>query len=171
MAITSALRGAALALACFAASAQAQTVTPELAKVIAAAKQEGKLLLRSTTSVNGAAEGAKMAQDGIKRMFGGDLAVEWVPGPAFAPLAAVLYQEKQAGQPASGDVFVATPIPIKPSLDRRTLPPGPLFSPPAIQIPPYLARGLFQPVDWLTLMPDRIKPDYVEGGGRALRFM
>src|SRR3974377_497041 len=141
MAITSALRGAALALACFAASAQAQTVTPELAKVIAAAKQEGKLLLRSTTSVNGAAEGAKMAQDGIKRMFGGDLAVEWVPGPAFAPLAAALYQEKQAGQPASGDVFVAT----------------------AIQITPYLDRGLFQPLDWVALMPARIHPHLAQG--------
>jgi len=149
--ITSALRGAAFALLCMTAGAQAQTadVTPDLAKVIAAAKQEGKLLLRSTTSVNGAAEGARLAQDGIKRMFGVDLAVEWVPGPAFAPLAAALYQEKQAGQPASGDVYVGT----------------------AIQITPYLERGLFQAVDWVKLMPARIKPDYVEGGSRALRFM
>src|SRR5215472_11298704 len=133
------------------AGAQAQTadVTPDLATVIAAARQEGKLLLRSTTSVNGAAEGAKIAQDGIKRMFGVDLAVEWVPGPAFAPLAAALYQERQAGQPASGDVYVGT----------------------AIQITPYLERGLFRTVDWAQLIPARIKPAYVEGGGRALRFM
>jgi ABC-type Fe3+ transport system substrate-binding protein len=151
MAITSALRAAALAAGCLIAAAHAQTatVTPELAKVIAAAKQEGKLLLRSTTSVNGAAEGAKIAQDGIKRMFGVDLAVEWVPGPAFAPLAAALYQEKQAGQPASGDVYVGT----------------------AIQITPYLDRGLFRPVEWAKLMPGRITPPAVEGGGRALRFM
>jgi ABC-type Fe3+ transport system substrate-binding protein len=147
----SALRAGVLALLAVSSPPQAQTsaVTPDLAKVIAAARQEGKLLLRSTTSVNGAAEGAKIAQAGIKRMFGVDLAVEWVPGPAFAPLAAALYQEKQAGQPASGDVFVAT----------------------AIQITPYLDRGLFQPVDWVTLDPDRVQPDYVEGGGRALRFM
>lgn len=151
MPIKSVLRAGALALACLAASAQvqAQTVTPELAKVIAAAKQEGKLLLRSTTSVNGAADGARIAQDGIKRMFGVDLSVEWVPGPAFAPLAAALYQEKQAGQPASGDAYVGT----------------------AIQITPYLERGLFRPVDWVKLMPDRIKPGLVEAGGRALRFM
>src|SRR5262250_2725822 len=144
-------RLALVALVVSAIGAQAQTVqvTPELAKVIEAAKKEGKLLLRSTTSVNGAAEGAKLAQDGIKRMFGVDLAVEWVPGPAFAPLAAALYQEKQAGQPASGDVYVGT----------------------AIQITPYLERGLFAPVDWARLMPARIKPDLVEGGGRALRFM
>jgi len=151
MAITAALRAGAVALLATVGAAHAQTgaVSPALAKVIAAARQEGKLLLRSTTSVNGAAEGAKIARDGIKRMFGVDLDVEWVPGPAFAPLAAALYQEKQAGQPASGDVFVAT----------------------AIQITPYLDRGLFAPVDWAALMPDRITPDLVEGGGRALRFM
>jgi ABC-type Fe3+ transport system substrate-binding protein len=151
MRIISALRGVAIVLLGTLGLAQAQTadINPDLAKVVAAARQEGKLLLRSTTSVNGAAEGAKLAQDGIKRMFGVDLGVEWVPGPAFAPLAAALYQEKQAGQPASGDVYIAT----------------------AIQITPYLERGLFAPVDWLKLMPARIKPDYVEGGGRALRFM
>src|ERR1051325_9741873 len=128
MRIISILQGCAIVLAGTLGLARAQTVeiTPDLAKVIAGARQEGKLLLRSTTSVNGAAEGAKLAQDGIKRMFGVDLAVEWVPGPAFAPLAAALHQEKQAGQPASGDVYIAT----------------------AIQITPYLERGLFQSVDW-----------------------
>ncbi len=131
------------------AHAQELQVTPELAKVVAGAKTEGKLLLRSTTSVNGAADGAKVAQEGIKRMFGLDLAAEWLPGPAFAPLAAALYQEKQAGQPASGDVYVGTPI----------------------QITPYLERGLFQAVEWRKLMPGRIAPELVEADGRALRFM
>jgi ABC-type Fe3+ transport system substrate-binding protein len=132
-----------------AAEAQTVQVTPELAKVIEAAKKEGKLQLRSTTSVNGAAEGAKVAQDGIKKMFGVDLVVEWVPGPAFAPLAAALFQEKQAGQPASSDVFIAT----------------------AIQITPYLDRGLYQQVEWAKLLPGRITPDLVEGDRKALRFM
>jgi ABC-type Fe3+ transport system substrate-binding protein len=149
MAIKSALRACALVLAATVGAAHAQTAGPELAKVIEGAKKEGRLQLRSTTSVNGAAEGAKLAQDGIKRMFGVDLAVEWVPGPAFAPLAAALYQEKQAGQPSSGDVYVGT----------------------AIQITPYLDRGLFQVVDWAKLAPARITADHVEGGGRALRFM
>src|SRR5215475_7810089 len=137
---------ALVALVVSAIGAQAQTVqvTPELAKVIEAAKKEGKLQLRSTTSVNGAAEGAKVAQDGIKKMFGVDLAVEWVPGPAYAPLAAALFQEKQAGQPASTDVFIAT----------------------AIQITPYLDRGLYQPIEWTKLLPDRIRPELVEGDGK-----
>jgi len=138
-----------LALAAGVARAQQVEITPDLAKVVEGAKKEGRLVLRSTTSVNGAADGAKVAQDGIKRMFGVDLSVEWVPGPAFAPLAAALFQEKQGGQPASGDVYVAT----------------------AIQITPYLDRGLFQSVDWAKLMPARIKPELVEGDGKALRFM
>ncbi len=136
-------------LATAGAQAQQVQITPELAGIIEGAKKEGKLLLRSTTSVNGAADGAKVAQAGMKRMFGVDLSVEWVPGPAFAPLAAALYQEKQAGQAASGDVYVGTPI----------------------QIVPYLERGLFQAVDWVRLMPGRIAPELVEGDSRALRFM
>jgi ABC-type Fe3+ transport system substrate-binding protein len=139
----------ALAFGIGSAHAQPANVSPELAKIIEGAKKEGKLLLRSTTSVNGAADGAKVAQAGIKTMFGVDLDVQWVPGPAFAPLAAALYQEKQAGQSSSGDVYIAT----------------------AIQITPYLERGLFEKVDWLKLMPARIRPDLVEGDGQALRFM
>ena len=140
---------AAALIAAAQVSAQPQPPAGELARVVEGAKQEGRLLLRSTTSVNGAAEGARIAQDGIKRMFGVDLAVEWVPGPAFAPLAAALYQEKQAGQPSSGDVYVGT----------------------AIQITPYLERGLFHSADWPSLMPGRIPPELVEAQGRALRFM
>jgi ABC-type Fe3+ transport system substrate-binding protein len=140
---------ASLAFAAGTAHAQQIAITPELAQVIEGAKKEGRLQLRSTTSVNGAADGAKVAQEGIKRMFGVDLAVEWVPGPAFAPLAAALYQEKQAGQKASGDVYVGTPI----------------------QITPYLDRGLFREVDWVKLMPARIKPEFVEGDRKAVRFM
>jgi ABC-type Fe3+ transport system substrate-binding protein len=131
------------------AHAQPANVSPELAKIIDGARKEGKLLLRSTTSVNGASDGAKVAQEGIKKMFGVDLDVQWVPGPAFAPLAAALYQEKQAGQPSSGDVYVGTPV----------------------QITPYLDRGLFEKVDWVKLMPSRIRSELVEGDGRALRFM
>jgi ABC-type Fe3+ transport system substrate-binding protein len=134
-----------------AGATEAQTIklNPDLTKVVEGAKREGKLVLRSTTSVNGGADHLKVANAGIKTMFGVDLDIEWVPGPAFAPLAAALYQEKQAGQPASGDVYVAT----------------------AVQIVPYLDRGLFLQVDWAGLYPDRIKPAMVEGDRRALRYM
>jgi ABC-type Fe3+ transport system substrate-binding protein len=131
------------------AHAQSVKINPELAKVIEGAKKEGKLVIRSTTSVNGGAASLKVAEAGIKKMFGVDIDIQWVPGPPFAPLAAALYQEKQAGQPASGEVYVAT----------------------AVQIVPYLNRGLFLQVDWSKLYPDRIKPEMVEGDQRALRYM
>lgn len=141
----------ALMLAGSFTAAQAQTVpiNPDLAKVIEGAKKEGKLVIRSTTSVNGGSASVPIAKAGIKAMFGVDLDIQWVPGPPFAPLAAALYQEKQAGQPASGEVYVAT----------------------AVQIVPYLDRGLFKQVDWAKLYPERIKPEMVEGGNRALRYM
>jgi ABC-type Fe3+ transport system substrate-binding protein len=132
-----------------AAEAQTVKINPDLAKVIEGAKKEGKLVIRSTTSVNGGAASLKVAEAGIKTMFGVDIDIQWVPGPPFAPLAAALYQEKQAGQPASGEVYVAT----------------------AVQIVPYLTRGLFLQVDWAKLYPDRITPQMVEGDKRALRYM
>src|SRR5262249_16853682 len=53
--------GLMLAFALGLGGAQAQTIeiTPDLAKIIDGARQEGRLQLRSTTSVNGAADGAK----------------------------------------------------------------------------------------------------------------
>jgi ABC-type Fe3+ transport system substrate-binding protein len=130
------------------AGAGAEETTPALAKVIEAAKAEGQLSIRSTSTVLGGAEGARVAKDGIKRMFGVDLQVNWSPGPPYGPMAAILAQERQAGQKASTDIYAAT----------------------AVQISPYLAQGLFQPVAWHDLMPQRIQPESVEAGGRVLRY-
>jgi ABC-type Fe3+ transport system substrate-binding protein len=63
-------------------------------------------------------------------------------------MARLLAQEKQANQKASTDIYAAT----------------------AVQISPYLAQGLFQPIDWQVLQPARIQPDTVEAGGRVLRY-
>lgn len=130
------------------ARAQTIDVTPELAKVIAAARAEGKVQVRWTNIMLGGPDGAKLAQDGINRMFGTSLTVEWVPGPAFGPLTALIYQEMQAGEKSSTDVYTATPN----------------------QLSPFLDKGLFRPVEWAKLWPQRIKPDMIEGDGRALRY-
>jgi len=130
------------------ARAEKVPTTPQLAQVIEAAKAEGKISLRSTETVFGGAEGAARAMDAVNRTFGTALTVEWTPGPAYGPLAALLYQEFQAGQKSSTDVYVTT----------------------AVQITPYLDKGLFRAVDWATLMPSRVTPAMVEAEGRALRF-
>jgi iron(III) transport system substrate-binding protein len=130
------------------ADAETVTINPALAQIVEAAKTEGKLSLRSTAALFGGADGAKRAQDAINKAFGTKLVIEWTPGPAYGPLAAILYQEFQAGQPASTDVYMAS----------------------AVQITGYLDKGLFQKIDWPNLLPERVTPAMVEGEGRALRF-
>ncbi len=130
-----------------AAHAQSVTITPDLAKVIDAAKKEGKVVLRNAPTVMGGPDGARIAQAGIKAMFGFDLPVEWSPAAAFGPLGAQLLQEFQAGAPSSTDVYYAT----------------------APQIVPLLDKGLFQTVDWVALEPQRVLPAMVEADKHALR--
>jgi ABC-type Fe3+ transport system substrate-binding protein len=127
--------------------AQSVEINPALAKVIAAAKQEGKIVLRNAPTVMGGPDGARIAQAGIKAEFGIDIPVEWSPAAAFGPLGAQLLQEYQAGTPSSTDVYYATPPQIVPLMDK----------------------GLFQPVDWAALMPERILPAMVEADKHALR--
>jgi len=131
--------------------ARAQTVpmNPALAKIVAAAKGEGKVSLHFNLEQTGGPPGAKVAQDGINRMFGTSLTVEWSPGPGFGPLAAEIYQNMQAGQSSATDIYEGAPA----------------------QIVPYLDRGLFRAVDFAALMPDRITPEMVEADHRALRFI
>jgi hypothetical protein len=72
----------ALTVAIAAAPAAAQTIsmTPELAKVVADAKAEGKLSLRSAVAAFGGPEGAQRVGDAINKTFGTNLTVEWSPG-------------------------------------------------------------------------------------------
>jgi ABC-type Fe3+ transport system substrate-binding protein len=130
------------------AHAQTPAKNPLLEAAIAGANQEGKLTVRWTNNIFGGPDGAKMAEAAINRIFGTHITVEWSPGPAYGPMAAQLYQEMQAGQPASSDIYIAT----------------------AVQLSPYLDKNLFKTIDWVGLMPSRIKPAMVEADGRAIRI-
>src|SRR5690242_12066986 len=87
MAMTAAMTSAA-------ARADSIEITPALAKVIDAAKQESTVTIRWTNLMLGGPDGAALAEDGINRMFGTHIKVQWTPGPAFGPMAAILFQEK-----------------------------------------------------------------------------
>ncbi|HEY3917849.1 MAG TPA: extracellular solute-binding protein [Stellaceae bacterium] len=140
---------AALVFALVSATAGAQSVAinPALAKIIAGAKAEGKLLIRSTpASTLAGPEAQAAAQRGIKAMFGVDIPIEWSPGAAYGPLAAQLFQEMQAGTPASTDVLALTPA----------------------QVVPYLDKGLFRAIDWQAALPS-LPAELVEASGKALR--
>jgi len=100
------------------ASAQTGDVTPELAKVIVWCETRGKLQIRSTTSVNGAAEGAKIAQAGIKRMFGGSTSPSRGAGPRLRTTGGGPLPGKAGWPTASSDVFMATADQITPISER-----------------------------------------------------
>jgi len=136
-----------IALLPAAAPAQSIAINPALAKIIDGAKKEGKLLVRSTpASTLAGPEAQEAAQRGIKAMFGVDIPIEWSPGAAYGPLAAQLFQEMQAGTPASTDVLALTPA----------------------QIVPYLEKNFFRAVDWRAALP-RLPPELIEADGKAIR--
>ena len=120
---------------------------PALQKVIAAAREEGKLTLSTAVNVAGGAEGAKAIEAGIARLFGVTLETSWAPAPSFGPMVAKLNQEFQAGVPASSDVdFAAAP-----------------------HLGPYIDGDLFRKVAWHELWPERIPAAGFERE-RSLRF-
>jgi ABC-type Fe3+ transport system substrate-binding protein len=129
------------------AGAQSIEIGPALTKIIDGAKQEGKLLVRSTpASTLAGPEAQAAAQRGIEAMFGVDIPIEWSPGAAYGPLAAQLFQEMQAGTPASTDVLALTPA----------------------QIVPYLEKNFFRAIDWRDAMPT-LPPELIEAQGKAIR--
>jgi ABC-type Fe3+ transport system substrate-binding protein len=145
-----ALASAALiALPVFASAAPALAAEfpPELAKVIEGAKKEGKLVLSTSASMLNAGPGIKTAVDGFNKMYGTNVEVTWSPGPHPAQIGGKLLAERQANQEAFTDAIICTPA----------------------QCSPFAKQGLFQQVAWDKMMPDRIKPEYVEANGTSLR--
>jgi ABC-type Fe3+ transport system substrate-binding protein len=124
-------------------------INPALQKVIDGAKQEGKLTLSYAANILGGSDGARTGAAGIKKEFGVDIDITYFPGPSFAPMAAKLVTEMQAGQPASTDLYNGT----------------------AVEVTPQLSKGLFRKVPWTELYPGRITPQIAEADGRALRIV
>lgn len=142
----------AVMLVCFvtgAAPAETIAISPALQKVIDGAKREGALSLSFGANILGGADGARVGTAGIKEMFGVAVDVTYYPGPSFAPMASRLYTEMLANQAASTDVYNGT----------------------AVEIFPYLDRGLFRKIPWAELYAERITPAVVEADGRALRIL
>jgi ABC-type Fe3+ transport system substrate-binding protein len=124
-------------------------INPALQKIIDGAKQEGKLTLSYAANILGGPDGARVGAAGIKKEFGVDIDVTYFPGPSFAPMAAKLVTEMQAGQPSSTDLYNGT----------------------AVEVTPQFSKGLFRKVPWTDLYPTRITAQIAEADGRALRIV
>lgn len=121
--------------------------SPEMQKVIAAAKAEGQLsLIWSATTLGGSA-GAKRFEDGINKMFGTSIRITFTPGPSMPGVGNQLAAEKQAGRAASTDVYLA-------------------YSRTMALLHKY---DLFEPVDWQSLLPGRITDANVEDKGALIK--
>jgi len=131
-----------------AAPSGAITLTPELQKIVDAAKAEGALTVAMADEPMAGETGVEAGQAGMNKMFGTAIKVRYVPAPPYAEQGAKLVTEMQAKQPASTDVYVST----------------------AVQYTPLWKAGLFMPVEWTKLYPERIKPDFAEGGNGAVRI-
>jgi len=139
----------ALALAVGAAPAGVLAIqmTPELQKIVEAAKREGGVVVTMADEPMGGTTGAAAGEAGMNKMFGTNIKVRYIPGPPYAEQGAKLLTEMQARQPAHSDVYIST----------------------AVQFTPLWKQGLFRPVEWAKLYPERIKPFMAEGDNRALR--
>jgi ABC-type Fe3+ transport system substrate-binding protein len=121
-------------------------MTPELAKIVAAAKQERVLDISSGPAVNGGAEMGSRIVDGIKKYFGIDIEYKFTPGGPMGEIGNKVATEFRANQTSSTDLWTGA----------------------AAQIVPLLRLDMFHKVEWAKLYPERIKPEFVEAEGRAL---
>jgi len=143
---------AAAALAAFAfglpAGAQTIAMNPDLAKVVAAAKAEKVMDISSGPGVNGGAEQGPRIVAGIKKYFGIDVEYKFTPGGPMGEIGNKVATEFRANQKASTDLWTGA----------------------AAQIVPLLKLDMFVKADWGKLYPERIKPEFVEVDGKALRI-
>jgi len=142
------MRALAAALAFLTATpALAIDITPELAKLIEAAKTEKVLQLEAGAGVFGGGYEKRM-EDEMKKMFGlPELAITFTPGGPMGVVGNKIATEFRAGQPSSTDAWTGA----------------------APQVVPYLKLDMFHKVDWVKLLPGRITPALVEADGTALR--
>jgi ABC-type Fe3+ transport system substrate-binding protein len=141
---------AALAVSAAALGVHAQTITmtPELKKIVEAAKQEGALTVGMADEPMAGNRGTADGEKGMNKMFGTNIKVKYVVAPPYAQQGAALLTEMQAKQPSSTDIYVST----------------------AVQFSPLAKQGLFLAEDWAKLYPARIKPEFVEGNNQAVRI-
>lgn len=134
-------------LAIVVSAAVAQT-SPALKKVIAAAQKEGVVKLTWSANSLGGVAAARAQEKGLNQLFGTSIKLDYTIGPSFPALGFRMLQEIKAKRPASADIFVGA----------------------VAQINLFGRRGMFQKVDFKSLLPRRITDQMVEADGTALAF-
>ena len=92
-----------------AADAQADELSPALAKVVAAAQSEGQLDVIWGPAL-GAGDGARAIQDAVNKAYGVSIKLNYTPGPSMPQMATRTIQEVKAGQIASSDLYIGVEV-------------------------------------------------------------
>ncbi|HLH25765.1 MAG TPA: ABC transporter substrate-binding protein [Chloroflexota bacterium] len=90
------------------APAPAASGPDERQALIAAARDEGQLVLVWSDTTIGGRKAAERLIEGFNRYYGLDLALQFTPGPPMPEMAAKIAQEAQAGRRASSDILLGT---------------------------------------------------------------
>jgi iron(III) transport system substrate-binding protein len=131
-----------------AGSASRAESSESLKEIIEAAGKEGTLNVSYPQSVIGGSSAVRQIESQMNAMFGTNIRINYVPAVSIVRQSQQLILEYSAGQKANTDLYIA----------------------PASSLAAPLQRGVFTAVDWHNLLPDRIKPAFVEADGRLLRF-
>jgi ABC-type Fe3+ transport system substrate-binding protein len=129
-------------------AASAPPMTPELQKIIDAAKTEKVMLSNTNPQVFGAQPNIDAAKVWIKQNFGVDLDFDITNGGPFGVVGSKIVTEFRAGQPSSVDIWTAS-VP---------------------QYDPLLKTGMFVKVPWQALWPERVVPQQLGGDGYSIAF-
>ena len=88
------------------AAPASSATSPELQRLIDAARQEGRLSFVWGEGTLGGSQGIQRLADGFNRHYGLNIDVRFTPGPAMPNVAGRVVEEYQAGRQASTDVYV-----------------------------------------------------------------
>lgn len=117
------LTAALVASAALTGEARAQGApSPDLAKLIAAAKAEGALTYSAGGGTN---QGLRPVADAMNKKFGLNLKLSFTPGPSMPQMASRLIQEVRAGKQPSVDFFLGRPGHVYPMMQQGLLEPFP----------------------------------------------
>ncbi len=106
-----------------ASSTPAREFTPEVQRLLAAAKAGGETELDVSWSsdVMGGTDGAKKFEALFNRMYGTNIAIRHTPGPSMTDMTSKIAQEALAGHAASTDVFVGSEGHFGPLVNKDVL--------------------------------------------------
>ena len=141
---------AGLLLGLSSATTMAADVSPALAELIKAADSEKRLRLTWSDETLGGVTGVQEIQADMNKKFGTKIEFQFAPSTiSMDQLGNQLTAELKAGRASRLDAFLTSSS----SAGRLA------------------SADFFHQVDWIALLPDRIRPDMVEANGKLVRFV